>query len=198
MTSQLHDFNPGILPSGLFWIVKVPDSAVQISPDGSSLHIHLEQVPANDALIFPPGMGNGVTVFPTFPATATFDVTYTKTGNRRHIRPASRDPLSPFNWEGEMWDATNSGTFSVTRADGFSATGSFSSSGNFGEMGAERNGSFIRDDDFENQADDAAQWLVPRKSPSSGTAISPVSANHNAELRNTPQLKGRFLQWPAH
>lgn len=198
MTSQLHDFSPGILPSGLFWIVKVPDSAVQISPDGSSLHIHLEQVPELDAFTFPPGMGNGITLFPTVPATASFDVTYTKTGNRRHIRPTSRDPLSPFNWEGDMSDATNSGTFSVTYADGsFSASGSFSSSGNFGEMGTERNGSFVRDGDFENEADDAAQWLAPRQSPRSGTAISPMSANQNGELRNTPQLKGRFLQWPA-
>lgn len=198
MTSQLHDFSPGILPSGLFWIVKVPDSAVQISPDGSSLHIHLEQVPENDALTFPPGTGNGITLFPAFPATATFDVTYTKTGNRRHIRPTSRDPLSPFNWEGEMWDATNSGTFSVIRADGFSASGSFSSSGNFGEMGTERNGSFVREDDFDNQADDAAESTAALKSPSGGTAISQLSGNQLQANQNAPQLKGRFLQWPAH
>ena len=179
--------------------MKVPDSAVQISPDGSSLHIHLEQVPEIDAHTFPPGMGNGITPFPAIPATASFDVTYTKTDNRRHIRPTSRDPLSPFSWEGEMWDATNSGTFSVTYADGsFSASGSFSSSGNFGEMGTERNGSFVRDDDAKNEADEAAQWLTPGKSPNSGTAISYTRANQNAELWNTPQLKGRFLQWPAH
>lgn len=194
MTSQLHDFSPGILPSGLFWIVKVPDSAVQISPDGSSLHIHLEQVPEIDAFTFPPGTGNGVTVFPTIPASVTFDVTYTKTGNPRHIRPTSRDPLSPFNWEGEMWDAINSGTFSVTRADGFSASGSFSSSGNFGELGTETNGSFVSADDLED-ANEAAQSPAPLKSPSSETAISHTS--QNVEVRNIPQLKGRFLQWPA-
>ena len=195
MTSQLHDFSPGILPSGLFWIVKVPDNAVQISPDGSTLHIHLEQVPEIDALTFPPGTGNGVTLFPTFPATASFDITYTKTANRRHIRPTSRDPLSPFNWEGEMWDATNSGTFSVTRADGFSASGSFSSSGNFGEMGTERNGSFVRDDDFGDEADAAAQMAAPEKSPNGGTALSQMNVNRNAAMRNAPQLKGRSLQW---
>jgi hypothetical protein len=195
----LHDFSPGILPSGLFWIVKVPDSAVQISPDGSSLHIHLEQVPEIDAHTFPPGAGNGITPFPAIPATASFDVTYIKGGNRRHIRPASRDPLSPFNWEGEMWDATNSGTFTVTYADGsFSASGSFSSSSNFGEMGTERNGSFVGNEDFENEANDAAQSPASQKSPSSGTATSHTSVNQNAELRNTPQLKGRFLQWPGH
>jgi hypothetical protein len=195
----LHDFSPGILPSGLFWIVKVPDSAVQISSDGSTLHIHLEQVPEIDAFTFPPGTGNGITPFPAVPATASFDVTYTKTGNRRHIRPTSRDPLSPFNWEGEMSDATNSGTFSVTYADGsFSASGSFSSSGNFGEMGTEKNGSFVREDDFEKEADDAAQSPAPQKSMSGENAMSQLNANPNAAIRNTPQLKGRLLQWPAH
>lgn len=198
MTSQLHDFSPGILPSGLFWIVKVPDSAVQISPDGSTLHIHLEQVPLIDALTFPPGTGNGITVFPTIPATATFDVTYTKTGNHRHIRPTSRDPVSPFNWEGEMWDATNSGTVSVIRADGFSASGSFSSSGNFGEMGTERNGSFVREDDFDNQANAEAELSAPLKRLSGPTAMSQWSTNQIAKAQNAPQLKGRFLQWPAH
>jgi hypothetical protein len=45
-----------------------------------------------------------------------------------------------------MWMATNSGRFSVAYNDGsFSAHGSFSSSGNFGEMGTERNGSFVQD-----------------------------------------------------
>ena len=45
-----------------------------------------------------------------------------------------------------MWDATNSGTFSFAYNDGtFSAQGSFDSAGNFGEMGFERNGSFVED-----------------------------------------------------
>ena len=178
--------------------MKVPDSAVQISPDGSSLHIHLEEVPVNDALTFPPGTGNGITLFPAFPATATFDVTYTKTGNRRHIRPASRDPLSPFSWEGEMWDAMNSGTFSVIRADGFSASGSFSSSGNFGEMGTERNGSFVREDDFDNHTDAEAVSSVPLKPLSGPTAMSQWTTNQIAKTQNAPQLKGRLLQLPAH
>jgi len=177
----------------------VPDSAVQISPDGSSLHIHLEHIPENDAFTFPPGLGNGITTFPVVPATVSFDVTYTKTGNRRSIRPTSQDPLSPFHWAGEMSDATNSGTFSLSYVDGsFSASGSFSSSGNFGEMGTERNGSFVTENDFENLADGAAQSTAPLKASSGGTAISQMSGNQLQANQNAPQLKGRFLQWPAH
>ena len=149
--TQVHDFNPGITPNGVFWIVQVPDDAVKISPDGETLTIHLESVPVVDQGSFPAGTG-------TTPATVSFDITYRKSGGRRHVHPTSRDPLSPFNWAGEMWTATNSGTFSVKYNDNsFSAQGSFSSdflpAGNFGEMGTERNGSFVEREDAENDAE---------------------------------------------
>lgn len=149
--TQVHDFNPGITPNGVFWIVEVPDDAVKISPDGETLTIHLENVPVVDQGSFPAGTG-------TTPATVSFDVTYTKSGAPRHVRPISRDPLSPFNWAGEMWTATNSGTFSVAYNDkSFSAQGTFSSdflpAGNFGEMGTERNGSFVEREDAENDVE---------------------------------------------
>ena len=34
--SQVHDYNGGIQPSGLFWIVELPDSAFRVSRDGKS------------------------------------------------------------------------------------------------------------------------------------------------------------------
>lgn len=146
--TQVHDFNPGITPNGVFWIVEVPDDAVKVSDDGGSLTIHLEDVPVIDLGSFPGGTG-------TTPAKVSFDITYTKSGIARHVRPTSRDPLSPFSWAGEMWTATNSGSFSVKYDDkSFSATGKFGSdflpAGNFGEMGVERNGSFVERKDAEN------------------------------------------------
>jgi hypothetical protein len=47
LRTQLHDFSPWTLPNGLFWIVKVPDSAVQITDN--TLTIHLVDVPTVDA-----------------------------------------------------------------------------------------------------------------------------------------------------
>ena len=130
--------------------MKVPDSAVQIS--GDTLSIHLVDVPVVDAFTFPPPLPpppeNGISPVTLIPARISFDITYTRSGTPRQIRPASRDPLSPLNWRGEMWDATNSGTFSLTYKDGsFSASGSFSSQGNFGEMGTEHNGVFVDHDE---------------------------------------------------
>ena len=130
--------------------MKVPDSAVQIS--GDTLTIHLVDVPVVDALTFPPPLPpppeSGISPVTLTPATVSFDITYTKSGLPRELRPESRDPLSPLNWRGEMWDASNSGTFSLTYKDGsFSASGSFSSQGNFGEMGTEQNGVFVDRDE---------------------------------------------------
>ena len=141
----MHDFNPGNAPNGVFWIVQIPDDALQIT--GDTVTIHLQDVAVVDQFKFPGGTGN-------VPASVSFDITYTKSGMPRRVRPTSNDPLSPFTWSGKMWMATNSGTFSVAYNDGsFSAQGSFSSSGNFGEMGTERNGSFASDGDDNTEAE---------------------------------------------
>ena len=129
---------------------------MQISPDGNTLTIHLENVPVVDAIRFPPPVPNNfapdevnISPYPLVRARTSFDITYTKTpGTARQIVPSTDDPLSPLNWAGKMWDATNSGSFSVAYDDGtFSASGTFGSSGNFGEMGTERNGFFVHHED---------------------------------------------------
>lgn len=107
-----------------------------------TLTIHVEDVPVTDQFVL---FGTG-----TVPATVSFTITYTKIGSPRQVVPASDDPLSPLTWAGEMSMATNSGHFSVAYANGssFSASGNFSSSGFFGEMGTERNGSQVDPEDF--------------------------------------------------
>jgi hypothetical protein len=132
---QVHDFNPGILPDGLFWIVQVPDRALEIQ--GNKVTLHLDSVPVSDNFFFL-GPGN-------VPALVSLEMTYIRSGAPRQVRPISSDPTSPFNWAGEMWMATGSVEFSVTYTDGsFSAHGTANSSGMFGEMGTERNGFFVR------------------------------------------------------
>ena len=114
--------------------MKITDDTVTIS---------LKNASVVDQFRFPGGAGNNLGIAGV-PATLSFDITYSKSGARRHVAPTSTDPLSPFNWQGEMWDATNSGTFTLSYNDGsFSAQGSFDSAGNFGEIGFERNGSFV-------------------------------------------------------
>lgn len=142
---QVHDFNPGIGSNGLFWIMQIPDEAVKVT--GDTLTISLTNASLVDQFQFPGGAGNNLGNAGV-PTTVSFDITFTKSGSPRHVQPTSADPLSPFHWAGEMWEATNSGTFSVAHNDGsgFSASGTFSSMGNFGQMGTERNGSFLGQD----------------------------------------------------
>jgi hypothetical protein len=161
---------------------------VQISPDGNTLTIHLENVPVVDAFSFPPPIPNGIasdevniSPYQLIRARTSFDITYTKTnGTLRHIQPGTDDPLSPLNWAGKMWDATNSGSFSVAYDDGtFSASGTFASSGNFGEMGTERNGFFAHHDEAGDNDDveagaqslSAPLYTIPFGQPAA-TAIS--------------------------
>jgi hypothetical protein len=188
----LHDFSPWTLPNGLFWTVKVDESAVQI--DGDTLTIHLVDVPVVDAFSFPPPMQAvpGISPIQLIPAKVSLDITYKKTGGPRRVRPTSHDPLSPFNWAGKMWDSSNSGTFSLTYDDGsFSASGSFDSTGNFGEMGFETNGVYLRDDQGDNNDNANAQ---PESLPHANTPTqmrTQVAGSIPGQTARTALLKGR-------
>jgi hypothetical protein len=188
------------MPNGLFWIVKVPDSAVQISPDGNTLTITLENVPVVDAISFPPPVPSNfaadevdISPYELTRARASFEITYMKKkGTERPIRPATDDPLSPLNWAGKMWEATNSGSFSVAHDDGtFSASGTFDSSGNFGEMGTERNGVFVHHDEGEDNDDveaGAQSLSVPLQAITMG---QPAATAINKKPAKLALLKGR-------
>jgi hypothetical protein len=173
---------------------------VQISPDGNTLTIHLENVPVVDAVRFPPPVPDNIapdevdiSPYQLIRARTSFAVTYTKTpGTVRRIRPSTDDPLSPLNWAGKMWNATNSGSFSVAYDDGtFSASGTFGSSGNFGEMGTERNGFFVyHEEQDDNDVDVAgAQPLSLPPQPASMSQLA-STANTNKPVKFA-LLKGR-------
>ncbi|HEY3615335.1 MAG TPA: hypothetical protein VGK96_00900 [Candidatus Sulfotelmatobacter sp.] len=133
-----------------------------------------------DQFRFPGGAGNNLGIAGV-PATLSFDITYTKSGASREVEPVSTDPLSPFNWEGKMWEATNSGTFSLSYNDGtFSAQGSFDSAGNFGEIGFERNGSFV---DHEHAAEGRAVSTSTAAKPAAISGLSYAALNQpNVDL----------------
>jgi hypothetical protein len=113
-----------------------------------------------------------------------------KKGTERRIRPATDDPLSPLNWAGKMWEATNSGSFAVAYDDGaFSASGAFDSSGNFGEMGTERNGFFVHHDEGEDNDDvEAGALSVPLQAITMG---QPAATAINKKPAKVALLKGR-------
>ena len=130
---QLHDFNGGIQPSGLFWIVQVPDDALEIEGQTAELNVEHASV-IDDFQFFAPG---GV------PGTVSIHMKWTASGDVHHHEPGSLDRTDPSNFEGEFRPATATGTFSGSEL-GFSFTASASSESTFAEMGDERNGMFLK------------------------------------------------------
>lgn len=164
--------------------MQVPDDAVKITDN--TVTISLKNVSVVDQIRFPGGTGNNLGVAGS-PATLSFDITYSKSGATRHVEPTSADPLSPFNWAGEMTDATNSGTFSVAYNDGtFSVQGSFDSTGMFGQIGFERNGAFVRDELARLSATQAAPSPAQNQ-PNAGLAQNTLGAQQSP---NEPKFRG--------
>lgn len=189
----MHDFSPWTLPNGLFWTVKVDAKSVTI--DGDTVTLHLVDVPVVDAFSFPPPPQAvpGISPIQLIPAKLSLDIIYKRTGNPRRVRPTSHDPVSPFNWAGTMWDSSNSGTFSLSYDDGsFSASGSFDSTGNFGEMGFERNGVFLRDDEGDDSENAAVQpESLPHADAPAREIKAKVAGSIPDQTARTVLLRGR-------
>ena len=123
--------------------MQVPEDAIEIRDN--TVTVKLKNMPVADTFTFYPPAGN-------VPALTSFEMSYTKSGTPRHVEPTSTDPASPFNWAGEMWQATGSVTFSVVYRDGsFAVQGNANSAGQFGELGTERNGSFLHEHEEEKE-----------------------------------------------
>ena len=182
----MHDFNGGIGPNGLFWIVQVPDDAVVKTRD--TLTISLTNVAVVDQISFPGNIFLGST---GSPAKLSLNMTFEKSGQPRHVRPTSKDPLSPFTWTGEMSDATYTGTFSVAYNDHtFSAKGSFGSTQIFAEMGTERNGSFVRHEDQEDEDQQDGQKAAAAASLPNSVTVGQLSASATLPA-NSPKWRGK-------
>jgi hypothetical protein len=187
LQTQVHDFTGGIGPNGIFWIVKVPDDDVKTTEEGA-VTISLTNAAIVDQTALPGSLFIGSS---GSPATLSLNMTFRKNGPPRIVRPTSASPISPHSWAGEVSDATYMGTFSVAYMDGkFSAHGDFGSTASeqvFAEMGTERNGSFVRREDENEQG--AAARQVP------GQAAASVAAGQlgaSATLpANSPRWRGK-------
>jgi len=136
LTVQLHDFNGGIAPSGLFWTVPIPDHAFEVK--GKRARLRLGELPVVDSyVIFGPTEDD---------ALVSMDLVWEASEKKRHIRPGSSDPTDPTAFAGEFRNAVATGSFSgVNLGSGFRfhAEGA-TSEGIFAEIGHERNGFFLK------------------------------------------------------
>lgn len=52
-SNEVHDFHPRIAPSGLFWVVAIPDGGLVFSPDGKTATFEMEDIAVVDEPKFP-------------------------------------------------------------------------------------------------------------------------------------------------
>ena len=106
--------------------------------ENGSARLHLtEEATIDNTFIFGPG---------TEYANATFDITWTPSGEVHHFRPGSSNPTDPSNFAAEIRFGTATGSFTVIRNGVTFTITNATSAGAFAELGRERNGSFLNED----------------------------------------------------
>jgi hypothetical protein len=83
----VHDFEPGIFPpSGLFWTIPVPPSAVDINPGRGRARFRMDNVALPDFHDFFNAVGFGSPPIDTVPSHVSFDVVWHGRGERLKVR----------------------------------------------------------------------------------------------------------------
>jgi hypothetical protein len=134
---QVHDYNGGIQPSGLFWAVALPGDAFTVSHGGRQATLEAKSVSVLDSFQF---LGP-VSV----PATVNFTVRWQATGPRElRGKGAAVPPTDPAAFLGSFAPARATGSFSGSQLGfGFRSNPGVSSDDAYAELGPERNGVFL-------------------------------------------------------
>ena len=134
----MHDFNGGILPSGLFWTLDVGKSGVEFRFDNRHATLHVRNLHVIDTFQF---FGPNDT-----PAIVDFHVEWEATGPATpRGMGTSVNPTDPRAFLGEIATAVSTGTFSGTEM-GFECSsnrGASTSPRGYAQIGTERNGVFL-------------------------------------------------------
>jgi hypothetical protein len=85
-TEQIHDFEPGIAPSGLFWTIPIDGSAVDASPGSGRARYRLDELALNDYHDFFTAISPNP---PNVPSHVSFEVVWS--GGSGHQRIADTD-----------------------------------------------------------------------------------------------------------
>jgi hypothetical protein len=136
---QIHDLNPGILPSGLFWTIEIPSDGIQVNLGKGVASMKADNVPIDD-------YGNiGNALFgggpAPIPGSVSFTVTWGGVNERLNIR--NTDPVFG-GFAGEFIRNAAQMEWTATVGDFlFVSDPLATSSSSFAEIGHERNGSFF-------------------------------------------------------
>jgi hypothetical protein len=136
---QVHDFEPGIAPSGLFWTVAVPPSAIEIAGASGRARFHLENYAIPDYRDILNALGVSPTPAPPVPSHVTFDVRWEGGGERLNVRDET------FGFAGEFVGSDATISFSATNDGGATYTSVAAGQTTVNSaVGHERNGLYFK------------------------------------------------------
>jgi hypothetical protein len=109
LTQQVHDFEPGIAPSGLFWTIPIAPWAIDVDPGRGRARLHADRVPVTDYHNFLIAVGLAEPPPSPLPSHVSFDVRWSGDGDRQAIRDET------FGFTGHY--VTGAGTISFTASN---------------------------------------------------------------------------------
>lgn len=138
-SEQVHDYEPGIMPNGLFWTVPIPPEAVELDFGAGTARFRMSNMAIPDFHDFPNSIGAAKPAIPVAQASATFDVRWRATGRATPLR----DEIAGYT--GLFMDSQATMTWSVDQpAQHFRfATDAAPTTTVGGVLGRERNGSYF-------------------------------------------------------
>ena len=131
LTSQVHDFNPGIEASGLFWTTPIERDSVRVDLGAGSAALHVVDLETEDYGTVVNALQDG----PSVEAGVSFNISWSGADERVKIRNRTTGFAGAYvrNAATLVWSASTSG-FSF-QADPLVSR--------FAEIGQERNGIFF-------------------------------------------------------
>ncbi len=135
--SQVHDFNGGILASGLFWTLPVPDDALWVSPSGRRAVLEVEDLAVLDSFQF---FGPNQT-----PASVSLRVEWRASDGfvprGKDLSPCRR-PIPRRSWATSLSPARPASSRAASSGSRSRPAGT-PTPGGYAQMGRERNGVFL-------------------------------------------------------
>ena len=116
-STQVHDFEPGITASGLFWTIAISDDALRAKPGLGRARFRTRHLAVADYHDFFNAVGLNPTPIPSVPSHVSFDVRWDGGGNSTKVHD------STFGFEGRFVDGPVSIEFTAHRMAARSAIG---------------------------------------------------------------------------
>ena len=131
---QIHDFNPGLAPNGLFWTIRIPNENVEVDLDNATASMRLSKAEIRDFFSLSNFFSGGNSI----PADASFNIHWSGVTKRVHLHDQQNhfDAHVIEDTATLAWSAEEEGFKFVSDPEDTSTTV-------FAEIGSERNGVFF-------------------------------------------------------